>query len=212
MKCLECGANSAGATGVCARCGAPIGLLEPMEAAWPSTRGPWIDPRNWRVRVVVRIGLGVIAVLALITFIQGRISSRPANQLTSDQLRPGDCLAGSNMGLGKSTPWPDTVTRVGCTVPHEAEVFFAGDIWPQSLAYPGNKPVGDQALARCQAAFAVYDGAGASVSAFTFDYIVPDSSDWTSGDRSLECVAFAPSADGPSGAAPVDYSIKGSKR
>jgi GH25 family lysozyme M1 (1,4-beta-N-acetylmuramidase) len=61
-------------------------------------------------------------------------------------------------------------------------------------------------------AFAAYDGIDASQSAFTYADIIPDSSDWASGDRSLECVAFEPSSSGPSGGAPVDYSIKGSKK
>ena len=35
-------------------------------------------------------------------------SSRAANQLTSDQLRAGDCLTGSNIDLPGNDPWPDT--------------------------------------------------------------------------------------------------------
>jgi hypothetical protein len=126
-------------------------------------------------------------------------------------MRPGDCLAGSNMGLGNSTPWPDHVTRVACTQPHEAEVFFTGDNWPQSLAYPGTKAIDDQARAHCGTAFTAYDGTSFTASAFSFDSIFDDdSSDWASGDRSLECVAYEPSSSGPSGGTPVTYSIKGS--
>jgi hypothetical protein len=111
------------------------------------------------------------------------------------------------MGLGSNNPWPDSVTRVACTQPHEAEVFFAGNVWSQSQAYPGEKAMDDQAHARCVAAFAAYDGMDYSLSAFTFDVVFDH--DWASGDRSLECVAYEPSPSGPSGGAPVDYSIKG---
>lgn len=139
-------------------------------------------------------------------------STPSTNQRTADQLRPGDCLAGSNMDLSSSTPWPEYVTRVPCTKRHEAEVFFAGNIWPQSLALPGKGAIGSQSDARCGEAFAAYDGIDASQSAFSYADIVPDSSDWASGDRSLECVAFEPSSSGPSGGAPVNYSIKGSNK
>jgi hypothetical protein len=162
-------------------------------------------------------GVGVVILLGLIALIAvtgGRNSSASsANQLTWDQLRPGDCLAGSNVGLGTGRTWPDYVTRVTCTQRHEAEVFFAGNVWPQSLAYPGAKAIDDRGDGRCEAAFAAYDGTDWTASAFTFVPILDDdSSDWASGDRSLECVAYAPSSSGPSGGTPVNYSIKGSDR
>jgi hypothetical protein len=139
-------------------------------------------------------------------------STPSTNQLTADQLRPGDCLAGSNMDLGSSTPWPEYVTRVPCTKRHEAEVFFAGNIWPQSLAFPGKGAIDSQSDARSAEAFAAYDGIDASQSAFTYSEIVPDSSSWASGYRSLVGVAYESSSSGPSGGAPVNYSIKGSKK
>jgi hypothetical protein len=218
MTCLECGTESAEATEACARCGAPVGLQQPVAAApvigLPSTWITQTAPRYpWR-RVLVGVGVMVVVLAALTAFIGARTSSaRSANQLTWDQLRPGDCLTGSNMGLGNSTPWPAQVTRVACTQPHEAEVFFAGDNWPQSLAYPGKKAIDDQAQARCDAAFAAYDGKDFTDSSFAFDSIFDDdSSDWASGERSLECVAYEPSSSGPSGGTPVDYSIKGAKK
>jgi hypothetical protein len=134
-----------------------------------------------------------------------------ASQLTWDQLQPGDCLAGSNLGLGSETSWPVSVTQVACTQPHEAEVFYAGSIYPHTPAYPGEKTVDSQAVARCTASFTTYDGASESYSAFSFTYIVDDASaDWSSGGNHVACVAYEPSSSGgPSGATPVNYSIKG---
>ena len=219
MTCLECGAESAEAADVCARCGAPVGLQQPVDAApalgLPSTWVPQAGPGHSQRRVLVAVGVGVgvlVALAALIAVIVTRITSTSDNQLTWDQLRPGDCLAGSNMGLGNSKPWPDEVTRVACPQPHEAEVFFAGDNWPQSKAYPGDSAVSSQAAERCNAVFTAYDGIESGRSAFWITTIVPDSSDWGSGDRSLECAAYKPSSSGPSGGTPVDYSIKGSKK
>jgi hypothetical protein len=156
--------------------------------------------------------VGVI-LLAAVLVIGATSSSRSAtNQLTADQLRPGDCLVGSNLGLGNDTPWPDYVTSVPCTKQHIAEVFFAGDNWPQSLALPASGPMVNQADIRCDAELTAYDGIDYSQSAFTFDTITPSDSDWASGSRRLVCVAFMPYPNGVPGQMPVDYSIKGSAR
>lgn len=199
---------------------------DPAEAASvPSAALLWDDTPDelpgWRTKpgnsrrgaLIMAVG-GAVLLAALIAVIAVRSSSTPsATQLTFDQLQPGDCLAGSNMGFDTDTTWPEYVTQVTCTKPHEAEVFFAGNIWPQSLAYPGQKVIDNQSYARCEAAFASYDGTDYQTSIFTMLYIVDDdSSDWASGDRSLECIAYKPSSSGPSGGTPVDYSIKGSDK
>jgi hypothetical protein len=44
VRCLECGTQSAGATQVCARCGAPITYQRPVSADRPRTGGP--TPRS----------------------------------------------------------------------------------------------------------------------------------------------------------------------
>jgi hypothetical protein len=114
------------------------------------------------------------------------------------------------MGLGTGAWWPDYVTRVACTQWHEAEVFFVGDIWPQSLGYPGDTELGSKANARCVAAFPAYDGTDYGQSQFQIYSIVPGEPDWASGDRSLACLAYQPSSSGPSGGTRVAYSIRGS--
>jgi hypothetical protein len=236
MRCLECGAEPAETVQVCVRCGAPAGLHQPVAAApaagglgsaiAPLAVGAPARPRGQRTgrysrrKGLVVAGAGIVLLAAPITVIGAMDSSAPSanqsasstNQPTSDQLRSGDCLAGSNMHLGNSTPWPEYVTRVPCTKRHEAEVFFAANVWPQSQAFPGKAAIGSRADARCGEAFTAYDGIDVSQSAFTYDEIVLDSSDWASGDRSLACVAYEPSPSGPSGGAPVNYSIKGSKK
>jgi hypothetical protein len=117
------------------------------------------------------------------------------------------------MDLPGSDPWPDTVTRVACTKPHVAEVFFTGNVWPQSQAYPGKDAIVSHVNDRCDTEFATYDGIASAQSKFTFTSVSPlDSSDWASGDRSLVCVAFMSSPAGPSGGAVVSYSLKSSKR
>jgi hypothetical protein len=288
VTCRECGAESTGATGVCARCGAPLSLEPPAASAppagWPGPAGgpgipappadwpgapapptgwpgvpappaggpgipgppmPW-DPLyywapgqqpnsgNSRRRVLIVAGAGGALLLALIAVIGVWVAtSRPAaftptasasapTQLSWYDLAPGDCLAGSNMSLGNTTtPWPDYVTQVDCTKPHEAEVFFAGDLWPSSAAYPGKSTIDNETWSRCNTTFTKYDGIDASFegndppsSAFTFtDIADDDSAGWTSGEHRLVCVAYKPDFNNvTSGATPVDYSIKGTKK
>ena len=230
VRCLECGAEPAETAQVCVRCGAPAGLQEPVAAA-PAAGGsgssiaplPGQRTRSGysRRKALVVGGVGVTLAGALFTALtvtnelswdQTGSSTSSTTQPTGQQLRAGECLAGSNMDLSSSTPWPDYVTVVACTKRHEAEVFFAGNNWPQSLAYPGKGAVDSQFDARCGEVFTAYDGIDASQSAFTYTGIVPDSSGWASGDRSLVCVAYEPSPSGPSGGTPVDYSIKGSHK
>jgi Septum formation len=111
------------------------------------------------------------------------------------------------MGLGTSSPWPGLFPAVPCTQRHLAEVFFAGNVWPQSqTTYPGDNAVNGESNTRCLAAFVAYDGIDGSVSSFTFDAIAPSGgSDWASGDREVVWVAYEPGTS-------VRYSIKGSDR
>ena len=208
VRCLECAAEPAEIAQVCVRCAAPVGSQQPVAAA-PPAGGPGKDAA-WAGSLVAEV-LVIVAVLTTLVITVAALTQPAPNQLTWDQLRPGDCLAGSNMALGTDATWPWDVTQAACDKPHEAEVFFAGNIWPQSMAYPGADVIDSQAQARCDAAFAAYDGLDVSQSAFQYDAIFgDDSSEWASGERSLQCVAYKQQASGPSGAAPVDYSIKGS--
>ena len=153
-------------------------------------------------------GLGLVA--AVVATLIGTVPAL-TGQLSLGQLRPGDCLTGSNLGLGTGSDWP-WVTAVPCTSQHLGEVFFAGNAWPQSMAYPGDNVVGNQAHTRCLTAFSAYDGTDNSGSSFTIDYIAPyGSDDWGSGDRWLVCLAYE-STDQYPGGAPVNYSIKGSQQ
>ena len=165
--------------------------------------------RRYRQRgPLVIFGLGLAAAVAATL-----IGTVPVltGHLSEGQLRPGDCLTGSNLGLGNGSDWP-WATPAPCAGPHLAEVFFSGNAWPQSLAaYPGDKAISDQGWARCLTAFRTYDGIDNSTSAFTIDYIAPyGGDDWSSGDRWLVCMVFMPTSQHPGGA-PMDYSVKGSK-
>jgi hypothetical protein len=114
------------------------------------------------------------------------------HQLTYTQLRPGDCLTGSDLGLGTGSAWPFQVSAVPCTQRHLAEIIFAGNLWPASLAkFPGEDAVTTTVDNRCQSALFAY--AGQSESALIYDSIAPvGGSDWNSGDRLVVCMAYEP--------------------
>jgi len=204
IRCLECGAESAEATGVCARCGAPASYqpsaADPAVAQRAGRSGP-----SRRLLITVCMASALVLVSGLIAglLIHSRYStsSTPSTgQPTIYQLQTGDCLQGSD--LANFNQWNGPFTAVPCTQPHTAEVFFAGNAWPRSLAYPGDQAVYDDGYARCLTAFSAYDGIDNSLSEFDVMSSTPDSSTWPGGDRRLVCFASA--------LVSVDYSIRGS--
>lgn len=181
----------------------------------------------WGALVIAGLGLGALAVIGVIAIARWSTPSprpaaatspaaspRPAAAgspaasplyVSFDQLRPGNCLVGSELGLGGSRPWPAVITVVPCGQQHAAEVFFTGNVWPQSRAFPGNNTVANQGWTRCLRAFRAYDRIPYRHSSFTIDYAVPNNTSWSSGDRSVMCVAYEPGLR-------VRYSIKRSRR
>jgi hypothetical protein len=210
IRCLECGAESAEATEICTRCGAPIALQRPPAADPAIGRRAGLPSARRGPLILAGVAIALLAASAGIAALVKATSS--TGQLTEDQLKPGDCLTGSNLGLETSNPWPDLVTAVPCTQQHIAEVYFADNAWPQSLAaYPGDDAVGSTADNRCGNAFALYNGIPSDESAFTYTEIVPDGVTWPGGDRWLVCIAYESTDKYPGGAA-VNYSIKNSNQ
>ena len=234
VRCPECGAETAAAAQACAQCEAPFPQRRSVadaEAAGPGApiavahelagqrTGP--SPRR-NALIIVGAGLATLAaVIAIIAISNSSTSSNSptssvpspmassspkasASQLAYDQLRPGHCLQVPN--INTISTWPDLFTVVPCAQPHTGEVFFTGDVWPQAMAYPGDNAVSNQADALCGREFTTYDGISPDQSAFTSSDEIPESSSWSSGDRSVQCIAYGP--DG----VPIDYSIKGSSK
>jgi Septum formation len=232
MRCAECGAPNAETAQLCIRCEAPLArqrsAAEPaVEGSGGVTVARQRAPEAGQVvledapsaqragsgssrrRALVLAGAGLVVLAAATVVIVAAVSSVPstsvssARHLAEGQLRPGDCVRGSSLGLDTSGPWPGVVTVVPCTEQHLAEVFFASNVWPQSLAYPGNNEVTRQAVNRCDTALDAYVGRPDHLAAFTDRAIYPGSTVWPSGDRLVMCVAYRADFQ------PVDYSIKG---
>lgn len=218
MICAECKREVAEGTQTCPVCRAPAnsqpwvkaepqnGLaddvlkLNPSSSMAANQAPAWealaAATRSRRASLVVAVVL-LSASVAMILGIWLAYSSwkhRPGawtRQLTFTRLRPGDCLTGSNLGLGTGSAWPDTVTAVPCTQWHLAEVMFAGNLWPASAAYPGDIPMGNTVNYRCLSALYAY--AGRSNPSLSYDSVAPSGgSDWASGDREVVCLAYEP--------------------
>jgi len=206
IRCLECGAESA-ETEICARCGAPASYQPPTADPAVAQRAGCSGPsRRLLATVTMATALAVVGGLIAGLIIHSRYStSTPSTgQLTIYQLRTGDCLQGSGQDIINFNQGNGPFTAAPCTQIHTAEVFFAGNAWPRSLAYPGDQAVYEDGYARCLMAFSAYDGIDSSSSAFYVVSSTPDSSTWPGGDRWLVCFA-APDTLGS-----VDYSIRGS--
>ena len=138
-------------------------------------------------------------------------STSSSRQVAYPQLQPGDCLVGSDLPLSGYGTWPYYFTAVPCAQRHIAEVFFAGNLWPQALAFPGDDTAYNQAAYRCADGFSAYvAGSVHNTANFAYATIAPDSSTWPDGDRLVVCVAYQVTEDSYPDAAPVDFSIKGS--
>jgi len=221
MRCPECGVETGGPGPFCPVCGTYLATPPPLPAdsVAGAQRGQQDnDEQSARdKRKALQFGSALLAVIAIV--VAGVMTSRssPAHQSSSrqlsyTQLSVGDCLVGSNLGLANDNPWPAEVTAVPCTHRHLAEIFFAGNVWSQSVAYPGYNATADQGYARCLSAFRAYDGIAQSASAFTISYTAPDAATWPAGDRKVICAAYQADPGTASGALPVSYSIKGSHR
>jgi hypothetical protein len=174
----------------------------------PATTLP-VDAVGQRAAERSRLGAFALAVVALVALVAvfavvGLVQrSSKTHVLTESQLVVGDCLVGSNMGLGTQSAWPDTVTAVSCTREHIGEVFYVGYPWPASLAtYPGNSAINATVNATCSSAFATYVGINPALSMYHYDEVAPEG-DWASGDREVVCVAYV------RGLLPLHRSIKG---
>src|SRR5262249_34339565 len=145
----------------CARCGAPISYqpsaADPVVAQQAGRSGP-----SRRLLITVGMAAALVVVVGLIARLDhsgSSASSIPStDQLTIYQLRAGDCLQDSGQTLANFNQLNGPFTAALCTQPHTDEVFFAGNAWPRSLAYPGDQAVYDDGLARCIMAFSEYDG------------------------------------------------------
>jgi hypothetical protein len=129
------------------------------------------------------VGIGIIAVIALVGFLFRDVLSGQAADL-----KVGDCFI---LPPADQTE-VDEVKHERCTDDHQAEVFFVGD-------YPGSGsdpfPNDDQLSAfidqNCLAAFNAYTGEDYDTwEEMDFSAFTPTAEGWSDGDQEITCFLF----------------------
>jgi hypothetical protein len=110
---------------------------------------------------------------------------RKAKKVYWDQLKTGYCVK------GMSEKYTYTVTRVDCRSRHQAEVTGTFNLRGGSR-YPGDAAVEKASEARCEKYFSRYVGIDWDSSAYNYDYVTPEPSNWRQGDHEVICFAVDP--------------------
>ena len=84
-----------------------------------------------------------------------------------------------------------TAIWVDCRSRHQAEVTGTFNL-RRGSRYPGDKAVEKASDARCKKYFARYVGIDWDSSAYDYDYVTPDPSEWRQGNREVICLAEDP--------------------
>jgi hypothetical protein len=114
----------------------------------------------------------------------------PAGPVSPGEHRWNDLLGGECLSPYES-PWQDTYTVVGCTVPHPAQMVFRGT-FPDaaSAAYPGVAELQKRINLLCTAPTIVnYAIAGTVRDIQVAASFAADADQWASGDRTFFCFA-----------------------
>lgn len=114
----------------------------------------------------------------------------PAGPVSPGEHRWNDLLGGECLAPYES-PWQDTYTVVGCTVPHPAQMVFRG-VFPDaaSAAYPGGAELQKRINLLCTAPTVInYAIAGTVQDIQVAASFAADADQWDSGDRTFFCFA-----------------------
>jgi hypothetical protein len=110
----------------------------------------------------------------------------PATPTPFEALVPGQCVL--DPGLVDGDTGDGVVDVVACAVPHDVEVFFAGDLPdPPGAPYPGDKALSDLTSTQCYPAFESYVDRLWAESRFGWWFIWPSEASWNAGSRRMTC-------------------------
>jgi len=140
------------------------------------------------VKLIVGIVVVVVIVVGLLAFFtRGNVAAK--------DIQVGACFTDTN---------GDTVTTiktVDCSQTHDSEVFLNQAV--TSSTYPTDDEWTAFAQEYCVPAFATYVGIDFNSSSLDLRYMVPDSTSWGQGDKTLTCYATDPNGG-------LTSSVKGS--
>jgi Septum formation len=111
---------------------------------------------------------------------------RKAKKVYWDHLKTGYCIKGMS-----DEKYTTTAIWVDCRSRHQAEVTGTFNL-RRGSRYPGDKAVEKASDANCKKYFAHYVGIDWDSSAYDYDYVTPDPSEWRQGNREVICFAEDP--------------------
>jgi len=105
----------------------------------------------------------------------------------------GDCVNEPAEFSSEEVAEVESLTGVPCGQPHDGEVFLLTDL-PDG-DFPGDETVIDTADKLCGAEFEPFIGLPYDDSVYDFATLFPSAETWTTGDREIVCIAFAPEGE-----------------
>jgi hypothetical protein len=129
--------------------------------------------------------------VAMAPFITAFVTRNPPPDVTDDTTLPvGTCLY-------RAPPPPNgteasrRVYAVGCTEPHQGEVFHRFEVTvAPGEPYPGDGETSRRGDEGCAAAFPTYVGIGPGESRLSYLYYYPSAQTWAIGDRAVMCILY----------------------
>jgi hypothetical protein len=128
----------------------------------------------------------LIFVLAVLLASCSLTSSGKSKTVSVFKLSVGDCLVPPSKIQADLT----SITVVACTQPHTQQVFAIARLSGSSTAsYPSTQVLDAQANGMCLNRFQQFVGIPYQRSKLFFTYMLPSVGSWSSGDRSIVCIA-----------------------
>ena len=106
-----------------------------------------------------------------------------------DNQSADDLAIGTCFDIPTSTS-VSTVTKIDCTVAHDAEVFLNNEYTGDASSYPISLTLDRYAGETCTPAFETYSGQAADTTNLTIGYFYPTRDGWEGGDRTITCYAY----------------------
>jgi len=139
----------------------------------------------------------IISIVVIAIIVIGAISWVASGNVSAKNIKVGACFTDT------ADTSVTTIKTVACTKTHDSEVFLNQVV--TSDTYPTNDEWSSFAQQYCIPAFAAYDGIDFNDSTLDINYLVPDSTGWSQGDKTLTCYATDPNGG-------LTSSIKGSNK
>jgi hypothetical protein len=143
------------------------------------TKGGREKGRGMAIAGLVCSGVWIVAIVAVVTLVAIFDKSVPATAV-----KVGDCIETTPPDNAKI----DTLPKVACSKPHEAEVYALLPVSGDS--FPGQAAMERDYKDRCETALSAYSPKAAADSSVRMYVIFPSQETWDRGHRDVACMAI----------------------